>query len=368
LSAKVSIVASDVSVNASNGWDASIIGANCEVVTVGRDVNGSVHASKLWITSVDIAKVAAAAVVSGVLASSGGRIATVISAHVVVIAVNRGGLTLSVHRIADIVLAVNLGASNIDAHVAGSRWKLNVLASKSRVTRIGVARVSLVAVDGSISASNIGITTRGVAGILGSAGKSGVGASACGVASSSLAKVSVRTGHRCIDASISVDIRSAGLGCAHVIVLAGRWADANSSTRAESVASSSTRAGRNSLTSGSNEGVKNSCESAEAWNLWVSSCDSWNDRGQSYEFGWIYVWSNSDREDNHSGVFNLAHNGVKLIQSNVVHSISQHYNHVGNSRGVPSSMIDEFVVGQLKSTSNTSVSGVLEDFGHGVEE
>jgi hypothetical protein len=45
------------------------------------------------VTSVDIAKVAAAAVVSGILASSGGRIATVISAHVVVIAVNRGGLT-----------------------------------------------------------------------------------------------------------------------------------------------------------------------------------------------------------------------------------------------------------------------------------
>jgi len=166
LSAIVSIEASDVGVNTSNLWVASINGAISEVVAEASDVNIGMHASSPWNAGVDLAFVASVAVVLGVCAVSAGGAAGIICANISIITVDGSGSAKSGIRVADIVVAEDGGASDVDAHVARSRWKKNVLASTLGGTaRIGVARISLVAVDGCVGASDGGIATGSVANI-----------------------------------------------------------------------------------------------------------------------------------------------------------------------------------------------------------
>jgi len=168
--AVVSIVASNVGVNTSSCWIASINCAIGEVVAEVSGINWCMDASSLGIACVYLATISSIAIVSGILAKASCWIARFIGAHVVIIAVDRSGLAFPVHRVADIVRAAYPWASNVDAHIARSRWKHHVLASSiGRVAIILKARISFVAINGSISAPNCRIATRSMAYIQGRA-------------------------------------------------------------------------------------------------------------------------------------------------------------------------------------------------------
>jgi len=370
LSAVVIVETSDVGVNTSGLWVASISSAISVIVAEAGSINIGVDAhGGSGIASVDLAHVSSVAIVLGVLAHSSGGIARVISAEVSIVTVDWSGNTETGVRIADVVLARNRGASDVDAHVARSRGEQNVLASSLvGVARIGVARISLVAVEGGVGASNGGITSSSVANISCGTSDGRERASSNWITSSLLAEVSVSAWLSSVDASVSVNVGSANFVCAHVVVLASRWADAGSSARAESVASSSARVSLNSLASGGNKSVENSLESSEAGNGGISGLNSWNSGGKGNELRGIDGSTNSKREDEDSCSFNLVDDLIELVESYVIHSVREHNNDVRNSGLIPSSVGHEFIVGQLKSATDTSVSWVLVDFGHGVKE
>lgn len=210
--------------NATSGWDARINSAIGEVVTEGSNVNVGVDASGNGVTSVDLAVISIVAVVFGVGTKSSGNVARVIRAHVVVVAIDGSGNALSSLGVADVVLACDSWASNVDAHVARSGGEKDVLAPRgddsSNLARVGVTGVSKVAVDWRVGASNVGITSSSVANVNCVTSDVGVRASGCWGANSCLALVAVVAWLGSVDASVSIDVWSARLGRAEVVVLA----------------------------------------------------------------------------------------------------------------------------------------------------
>jgi len=319
---------------------------------------------------VQLAVVSIVTVVLDVLAHSSGGVARVVSALVVVVAIEGSGIAESSLGVAHVVSADNSGASHVDAHVARSRGQQNVLArrSQSGVARVGVARVALLAVDGGIGASDSGVASSSVARVHGSTSDVSVRASSGWVANSSLAKVSVGARLGAVKASSSVLCWVAHLVCALVVVLASGWAHTGGSTRAKSVASSSAGVSNNSLASGSDKSIENSLESSEAWNGGVSSGDTRKNGGQLNQLLLVDEGSNSQSKDEDVVCFGRGNDLIKLVETDVVHSVSEHDNDVGNSRCFPSTKVDELAVGKGDTATNASVSSILEDLAHRVEE
>jgi len=264
LQANIAIVGTiDVGVNTSDCGIAGISGANILVITIGNGI-GCVNTSSINITGLVGAKVVVVASNSSVGAHSGGGVASISGASIVIIAINRSSITSSVGHVTLDVEARDLVADNRnrdDTSVAADRGVYTT--SSSYITGVGRAWAVEIAVYIGELASSSGYASSGVANIGCCASNGSINTSRGRVAGISGTEVIVVANKRRVSATRASNSISASINGARVVVFTAGGANASSFARAKSLASLATRGSRESKAGSSNQLVDDSCKIGE---------------------------------------------------------------------------------------------------------
>jgi len=296
-----------------------------------------------------------------VCAHSSGHITSVNSAGIEVIAVEGRLVADSICVVAFVVHAVNVGTGDVEALVARN---LVVRASKSRVASVISAWVVVLAAyereDASrsrgarCSSTQVGRSTDNGSGL----------AIEDGIAVVVGAVVSIVADLGNVSATVSSESDCAGTNLAHVSGVTGSGAHAGCSTRAEAVASSSTRIAWNGEAGGLHKRVEDSSQGGPVGNGGVGCGNTWNGGSQGNELGLINIGTNTERKDGNSGTLDLGNNGGELVNIDVVHTISEY-----DEDGRDFSAIGlKFLVGSSYTTTDASTSSSLKDSTHCIDE
>jgi len=354
-SASQSINASDVFVNTTNLRVARIFGAVAVVVTI-TGIKSRIVAPSLDVAEIKCAKVAIVASLSSVDAHSSGSIAGIGSASVSIVTVlgscNAGSLSV----IALVFHAIDGRASDVETSVASNGGMIAPIVGCSRMACVIGARIEIFARSNGESTSTGRVASRYLAVVCRGADSRSISLASFGRDTVVIsAKVSIVANGGGVRTSVSILSSSASSHFTLVTSVASGGADTSGSTRAKTVATSSTRVTRNVNASGLNKGVQNAGEGTEAWNVGVSSSDSWNSGGDGYQFVRVDTISYSESEQDNSGIVSGIDDISELIGVHVVLSISKNDH---DRRYVSSNLVQVGLCG-LNSTSNASVSSFL---------
>jgi hypothetical protein len=285
----------------------------------------------LRIAEIVSAKVVVIAVDWSVLARSSDRIAGVLRAGVVVIARDWSGRASSID--ASNSAARNGLADNISAGIASAGGKLSENASSGvggGIARIGCARIVVVAdlcQTLATSGSDAVVICAWVVVIAGDVGEH-TSSSNSRIASVGCAEVAVRAnfGSRC--ASVSSLASDTSISCAFVVVIANIWANASCTTRAESKTSLSARIAWNINASGNDKTVQNGAELSKAWSG-EHGLNAGKLGGNESHFVDI-ITSDSDGEHNRTRIVYTCHSRTEVNSVSVSFTISHEDNDLGN--------------------------------------
>jgi hypothetical protein len=357
----ISVVASDVGVDATGLIVASVSGASVVVIAVQRNIEGNVDATASWVAIIVSASVVVVASHSSVCASGGGSVASVDGAQVVVIAVDGSGNAVSSAWIAIHNLARLRRASHCIAEASGHQL---VLAGAGGIARVQSASVSVVAVllnvlaRGSADARVVCARIVVVADhwiVDATVGTAGIGGASVSVAASDVGVLATVTG-------CSSDALIAG---ARIVVVA-LWTDASLTARAESQTSSSALRARNINARGNNEGIQDTTQLREVSGE-ESGLDTREGRGDVLNLASDGI-GDTDGEEDHTISFAVGHNACKGACLLIVSSISQQNEDLVHSGSGIRTRSSDGLVSSLNTATNASVSSSLGDTVHGIEE
>jgi len=230
LCASVVVKASDVGVNTSSCWNATIGSANTVIVAVSS-VEGNVVTSSGGAAIVVSAGISVIAINSGVSAETSVNVTSVKGASVATCTIERSWVTMSIGVVAGIDLAVDGGTGNVEASVARNQ---GVNTSSCGVASVCSARIAIITVDQTVNASTGRVASGGVALVGRSADKRSSCASSCWVAAVHKTEVSIAADSVGVCASVSSKSESAGSNQTLVCAAARRWADTSCRAGAES--------------------------------------------------------------------------------------------------------------------------------------
>jgi len=354
LSAGFVVKASDVLVNTSSGWDARVNGASASIITVSGIERNKV-ASSHRVAHVLGALVSIVADLSDSGTVSSDQIARINGASVSVIANNWGSNAFSVIVVALVSLAFDGSTGDVEALIArNDGMGASYLGNSGGNASVISAWVKVFTALGGVLASNCWVARWDSANIGSSADSGGSLTSQDVVAEVISAEVSIIANDVGIGASVSVGSLSAGSSLAFESVIAGRWADAGS-TSAKSFASSSAGVTWNVDASGLDELVENSSQSGEAGHIRVRSGDSSNGGREGSQKVTIGLSSDSNREDDDSSSLGVGDNSRISSSVDVVQTVCKYDHDLGDL----SSRIVDFCLSSLNSATNASVSSSL---------
>jgi len=358
-------------VNTSNGVNASVDGAVAEVIAVSSDISDrSILASYSGIARNILTLVSSKAVLCGILAHSSISIARRHEAVVAIVAILGARYTLSSIDIAFVVHTLDGGASNTLAAVAIGNWGVHAFIglTQGRVASVRGALVSIVAVNINTDASSGRLASRSVANVNNWASDIGVSASVHVIANSGVALVAIRASNRGEDTAVSIDVGSATSSLTSGLN-AARWAHTGGSAGAKTSATSSARRCSEYLASSGNNSSKNALKSGEVRNHRISRSSSIGQWGsKSIKLILVHKRSNSDSKDKDSSTLGGSHNTRELVDVYVVHTIRKNDCNRLDSWLAPPSVLSKLLLSQSQTTVNASISSVLTDVVHGVEE
>jgi len=217
LGASVVIEANKWLVSASSPGVTTINGAVSVIVTISSDVKGSCEAASHWVALLFHTLVAIVANVLLVRTQASGSIARVIGANVSIVAIlgsklaHTSGLNALINHARNV-----LGAVNTQASIASLS---RVLAALLGIAQILGARIIIVTIERSVSASDSRVAAGNFAFISWIAGDVGEIASTDWIALIGSASIAIITVERRINTAISSNVGSAALSCAFVSVI-----------------------------------------------------------------------------------------------------------------------------------------------------